>query len=90
MEIPGYEITIEKLLLSDRPIPTYRAFVFKVSVIDGVKVMRSLGSPEVSWHDKPNREKVLESAMNMIKNQKKESAKRRVLNTQRNSKNVRR
>ena len=67
MEFFEWEIIIEKVNDRYRPVPTYRADVFRVSIIEGVKVSYRIGSPDVGFHDCCELEKVLAAAMRIVK-----------------------
>ena len=64
-----YEIVVRQIHVQHRPVFIYEAIVFRVESRDGVKISHLLGAPDVSVHDSPNKEKVIDAAMALIRSE---------------------
>ena len=65
-----YEIVIESVFDSSRPVITYRARVYRVSYVNNVKILEFIGRPDMDFVDQPDKEKVLAVALNIVNNDK--------------------
>ena len=65
-----YEIIITTVNSTSRPVRTYYASVCRVTVVNDVKILDCIGSPDVDFCDRADKEKVLKSAMKIVENDK--------------------